>query len=169
MISVLFGMKLLRQVGRSHKDLYCNSNTLVFRLNLALSSLESSLITGARSLYVSLFFGATYPKVQRGYSVRLASSCWQSWSLLRRESYCRWNFLLVIRACWCRTANTSSMWWSLHLISTDLQRVFGKNRAWQWQWLWPPVSLLCVYFFMSTKVIFVILYLHILPRDPSRR
>ena len=33
---------------------------------------------------------------------------------------------------------------SLDLCPCDLQRVFGKNRAWQWQCLWPEWRLSCV-------------------------
>ena len=52
---------------------------------------------------------------------------------------------------------------SLDLCPRDLHIVFGKNRAWQWQCLWPESALLCVP--LSPKVIFVILYLHKLPRE----
>ena len=57
------------------------------------------------------------------------------------------------------------MWWSLHLISTDLQRVFGKNRAWQWQWLWPPVSLSCASIFSCQPKLYLWFYISIYYRE----
>ena len=84
---------------------YCNSSAIfIFMFSYIMRIHHEGFLKKARQIVesrvefsIEFFFnfsGQLAPKVQRGYSVRLALSCWQSWSLLRRESYRRWSRLM---------------------------------------------------------------------------